>query len=80
MRLCTRTTYVICMTLRTSMNIPRELLAEAVKVSGAATQTVAVVMGLQELIRKKRMQRLVALRGSDAVVLTRRDLQAMRRR
>jgi len=62
------------------MNIPRELLAEAVKVSGAATQTVAVVMGLQELIRKKRMQRLVALRGSDAVVLTRRDLQAMRRR
>jgi hypothetical protein len=66
--------------MRTSMNIPRELLAEAVKVSGAPTQTVAVVMGLQELIRKKRMQRLLDMRGSDAVVLTRRDVQAMRRR
>jgi hypothetical protein len=62
------------------MNIPRELLAEAVKVSGAPTQTVAVVMGLQELIRKQRIQRLLALRGSEAVVLRRRDVRTMRRR
>jgi hypothetical protein len=51
------------------MNIPRELLDEAVRVSGASTQTLAVVMGLQELIRRKRMERLLALRGTDAVVL-----------
>jgi len=62
------------------MNIPTELLAEAVKLSGAPTQTIAVVMGLQELIRKKRLERLLALQGTDAVALTRRDLRAMRRR
>jgi hypothetical protein len=62
------------------MNIPKELLAEAVKLSGAPTQTIAVVMGLQELIRKKRLERLLALQGTDAVALTRRDLRAMRRR
>ena len=66
--------------MRTSMNIPKELLAEAVKLSGAPTQTIAVVMGLQELIRKKRLERLLALQGTDAVALTRRDLRAMRRR
>jgi hypothetical protein len=62
------------------MNIPKELLAEAVKLSGAPTQTIAVVMGLQELIRKKRLERLLTLQGTDAVVLGRRDLRAMRRR
>jgi hypothetical protein len=62
------------------MNIPKELLAEAVKLSGARTQTVAVVMGLQELIRKKRMERLLGLQGTDTVVLTRGDARALRRR
>ena len=62
------------------MNIPRELLEEAVRVSGASSQTTAVVMGLQELIRKKRMERLLSLRGTDAVVLSDAELERQRRR
>lgn len=62
------------------MNIPKELLSEAVRVSEAPTQTMAVVMGLQELIRKKKMDRLIRMKGSDALGLLPKDLKGMRRR
>lgn len=62
------------------MNIPKDLLKEALQASGAATQTMAVVMGLQELIRKKQIRRLLALQGSGAVQLTQGQLRRMRRR
>jgi hypothetical protein len=66
--------------MRTSMNIPRELLEEAVELSGASSQTMAVVMGLQELIRRKRAERLLALRGTGAVEFAAKDLDQQRRR
>ena len=62
------------------MNIPRDLLREAMAVSEASSQTMAVVMGLQELIRKKRLERLLALRGTDAVQLERTEQRRQRRR
>ena len=62
------------------MNIPRALLDEAVKVSGAKTQTTAVVMGLEELIRKKKVAQLLKLQATGAVKLTQRDLGKMRAR
>ncbi len=62
------------------MNIPNDLLREAVQVSGAPTQTMAVVMGLQELIRKKKMERLLRMKGSDLLGLSPKDLQKMRQR
>ena len=62
------------------MNIPKELLQEAVKASGATTQTMAVVMGLEELLRRKRLEALLKLKGSGAVKLTRQDLRKMRAR
>lgn len=62
------------------MNIPRDLLEEAVQVSGAPTQTMAVVMGLQELIRKKKIEKLLKLKGSDALGLSPQDLRNMRKR
>lgn len=66
--------------MRTSMHIPESLLKEAVKVSGAPTQTQAVVMGLEELIRKKRLEALLKLKGSGALKLSRKDLEKMRGR
>jgi pseudouridine-5'-phosphate glycosidase len=66
--------------MRTSMNIPKDLLDEAVRQSGAATQTMAVVMGLEELIRKKKLERLAALRESGVLRLSRRDVDRSRRR
>ncbi len=66
--------------MRTSMNIPNSLLKQAVKLSGVSTQTQAVVMGLEELIRKKRLEALLKLRGSGALKLSRKDLAKMRGR
>lgn len=66
--------------MRTSMNIPADLLEEARRLSGASSQTMTVVMGLQELVRKKRMERLLSLRGTDAVVLTTSERRRQRRR
>lgn len=66
--------------MRTSMNIPKDLLDEAVKSSKAPTQTMAVVMGLQELIRKKKIERLLEMKGSGAFGLLPKDLQRMRKR
>ena len=68
------------MSHRTSMNIPKDLLHEAVQVSGAASQTMAVVMGLEELIRKKQIEGLLKLKGTGVVKLSRRELQKMRAR
>jgi putative antitoxin of VapBC-like toxin-antitoxin system len=66
--------------MRTSMHIPETLLKEAMKVSGAPTQTQAVVMGLEELIRKKRLEALLKLKGTDALKLNQEDLEKMRGR
>ena len=38
--------------MKTTMNLPADLLKEAIEASQAQTQTMAVVMGLQELIEK----------------------------
>lgn len=60
------------------MNIPKDLLKEAVHLSGASSQTIAVVLGLQELIKKKRLERLAALQGSDAIEMSPAAIKKMR--
>lgn len=49
--------------MRTTVNIPEGLLEQAMEVSGAQTKSMAIAMGLQELINKRRIDRLRALRG-----------------
>lgn len=62
------------------MNIPKDLVREAMRLSDAASQTQAVIMGLEELIRKKRLEKLAGLRGSGRVALTQAQLRRMRTR
>jgi hypothetical protein len=62
------------------MNIPQELLLEAKKASGAKTQTSAVLLGLRELIRRKRLEDLISVFGTGVIDLTQKDLKRMRRR
>ncbi len=62
------------------MNIPTDLLKEAVELSGAASQTMAVVLGLQELIKKKRLEKLASLQGSGAIQLDQKKLKKLRGR
>ena len=66
------------MYVKKTMNIPKELLEEAVRVTGATTQTMAIVMGLQELVRKKKLLALLELRGK--IQLSQKDLKTMRSR
>lgn len=62
------------------MNIPKDLVREAMRLSDAASQTQAVIMGLEELIRKKRLEKLAGLRGTGRVAMTRDQLRRMRAR
>jgi hypothetical protein len=62
------------------MNIPKDLVREAMLLSDAASQTQAVIMGLEELIRKKRLEKLAALRGSGRIVMTQAQLRGSRSR
>jgi hypothetical protein len=66
--------------MKTTMNIPNDLLQEAVKLSGAASRTMAVILGLQELIKKKRLEKLASLHGSDAIQLSDKEYKKMRSR
>mgnify|MGYP001609475773 CR=1 len=53
--------------MRTSINIPEDLLKEAMKACEAPTQTIAVIMGLQALIQKKQLKELSRYRNSNTL-------------
>lgn len=49
--------------MRTTLDLPEKLLSEACRLSGAKTKTQAIIWGLEELARKKKVEKLWALRG-----------------
>lgn len=49
--------------MRATLNIPDELIKEVQQITGARTKTDAIVMSLKEVIRKKKIADLIALRG-----------------
>lgn len=49
--------------MRTTVDISGDLLKEAMRVTQVRTKTTAIVMGLQELINKAKLDSLRALRG-----------------
>lgn len=49
--------------MRTTMDLPKDLLEEAKKICGAKTKTSTVILSLQKLIDAKKIERLRALRG-----------------
>lgn len=50
--------------MKTTMNIPTELLAAAQKACGARTKTETVLLALEELLRKRRVDRLLETAGT----------------
>lgn len=52
--------------MKKTLNLDGALLAQAKVASGAATDTEAVRLGLQALVRRASYERLRALRGSEA--------------
>lgn len=63
--------------MRTTLDIPAELIEEARKALGFKSKTDTVVLSLQELIRRKRIQELRGLLGKVRLDI---DVPASRRR
>ena len=63
-----------------TLNIPVQLLAEARKLSGSTTETMAVVLGLEELIKRKKLEALLLLGGKGLVILSKKEQSKLRSR
>lgn len=70
-----RIVYACCM--RTTLDLPEELVDEARRSANLATKREAVIAGLEELIKKARREELRSLAGK---IVLRVDLLASRRR
>ncbi len=49
--------------MKTTLDIPEDLLKEAMTVSKSRTKTEAVVTGLKELIRQRKIDRIISSTG-----------------
>ncbi len=63
--------------MRTTLDIPEKLIEEARRLLGFKSKTDTVVLSLQELIRRRRIEELKSLLGSVRLEL---DIAASRRR
>lgn len=63
--------------MRTTLDIPQELIEEARRILGFKSKTDTVILSLQELIRKRRIEELKDLMGSVELDI---DLDESRRR
>lgn len=63
--------------MRTTLDIPRDLIEEARRILGFKSKTDTVILSLQELIRRRRIEELKDLMGSVELDI---DLDASRRR
>ena len=63
--------------MRTTLDIPEKLIEEARRLLGFKSKTDTVVLSLQELIRRRRIEELKNLLGSVRLEL---DVEASRRR
>ena len=62
--------------MRTTLDIPEDLLKEAQKEAGVKTKTTTVIMSLQEFISRRKMEKLRRLRGKIDLDI---DLKELRR-
>lgn len=63
--------------MRTTLDIPAELIEEARRLSGVKSKTDVIILSLQDLIRRRRIDELKASMGAIDLQL---DVAASRRR
>lgn len=63
--------------MRTTIDVPEDLMEEARRVLGFKSKTDTVIVSLREMIRKKRIEELKNLMGAVTLEI---DLQKSRRR
>lgn len=49
--------------MRATLSIPDELLSEVQRFSGERSKTKAVIVAMQEFVREKKLEKLLALKG-----------------
>lgn len=64
--------------MRTSINIDERLLAEAQKVAAVKTKKALIDLSLKEFVRRKRLDHLINLYGTDPIDLTLKELEESR--
>lgn len=64
--------------MRATIAIDDQLLTEAFKVTGVKTKKELVEISLRELIRKKRLEQLAGMYGSQSVAITHEELEEYR--
>ena len=67
-------------TKRMSVTVDDELLAEAVRVSGAGSGREAIELGLRELVRRNRIDRMIRRAGTVELTTTVDELLRERER
>jgi hypothetical protein len=65
------------MAMRATLNIPDELVKAAQEATGAKTKTEAIVIALKEVVRKKKIEELLALRGKVDIVDVTEELEVL---
>ena len=63
--------------MRTTLDLPEELLKKAMRVSRLKTRTATITLALEELIRKKKLQEIRAFKGNIDLTI---DLDVLRQR
>lgn len=53
--------------MRATLNIPDELIDEVQRLSGQKTKTGAIVTVMEDFVRRKKMEDLLALRGKISI-------------
>lgn len=64
--------------MRATIAIDDHLLSEAFKITGVKTKKELVEISLRELIRKKRLEQLAGMYGSQAVDISQEELEEYR--
>lgn len=64
--------------MRTTLDLPENLLNEAMRVTHTKTQTVVIVLALEELIRKAKIAGLKQFKGKIAIDIDLDNIRARR--
>jgi hypothetical protein len=63
--------------MRTTIDLPRSLVEEAMKASHQATKTAVIIAALEEFVRRNKLQELKKFKGKVRMGV---DLDALRKR
>lgn len=63
--------------MRTTLDLPQRLLLEAMKLSNKQTKTATIIMALEDLVRKNKIQAIKKFKGKVDLQI---DLDTLRKR